>query len=365
MSRYNRYKEEKNLLMYVVLFVLAAVCTILAIVYWSDIKAFFRGDEPKTEQVGGVDEKPDDERVDVSVVNRDDLEFERTYIRFTPAMTESSDLMGACEFYCDEDLSREVLYDENRSFATLGFRYEDYESYISRGKTHEEALSSLLVMKAEENEMTLDEFGADLLDHYKGFSADRTVDEYGTVKSVVRGMWYMPEYEELNTRRLVVIAIVTKTGDTYSYEFGSFGNKKISDLSVTPSFGYLAAMCANQMKSYEMQYNDTLYNKCVEVVKKACAQSQGFIESDYTTITSFVKPKTITVKVGEKVKLVPDFNYIELPVYYYSEFNTFEDVDYSSATLTYDGTFSATKAGTYKLLSLVAGVSYYFTVVVE
>ena len=364
MSRYRR-NEDKNLLTYIVLFIVSAICTILSIVYWGDIKAFIRGDESKTEQVGGSDETPDEEKVDVSVVARDDLEFERVYIRFTPAMTESSDLMGAVEFYCDEDLSREVLYDENRSFVNLGFDYDDYESYISRGKTHEQALSALLVMKAEENEMTLEEFGADLLDHYSGFSCDRTVDEYGAVKTVIRGNFYMPEYEKLNTRRLCVVGIVTKTGDSYSYDFGTFGNKAISDMSVSPSFAYMAAMCANQMMSYEMQYNDMLYNKCVEVVKKACAQSQGLIESDYTTITSFAKSKTVTAKVGEKVKLVPDFNYIELPVYYYSEFNTYEDVDYSNATLTYDGTFSATKAGTYKLLSRVAGVNYYFTVVVE
>lgn len=364
MSRYSR--EDKKILTYIVLFVLAAICTILCIVYWTDIKAFFRGDDaPKTEQVGGSDETPDDGKGDVSVVARDDLEFERTYIRFTPGMTESSDLMGACEFYCNEDLSREVLYDENRSFVNLGFNYDDYSSYISRGKTHEEALSALLVMKAEENEMTLDEFGAYLLDHYSGVSCDRTVDEYGAVKTVIRGNFYMPEYEELNTRYLRVVGIVTKTGDSYSYDFGTFGNKALSDLSVSPSFAYMAAMCVNQMMSYEMQYNDTLYNKCVEVVKKACAQSQGLVESDYTAISSFATAKTVTVKVGEKVKLVPDFNYIELPVYYLSEFNSNLDTDCTGVTLDFEGTFVSTKAGTYTIGAYVAGKSYLFTVIVE
>ena len=361
MSRYNRYKEEKNLLMYVVLFVLATVCTILAIVYWSDIKAFFRGDEPKTEQVGGVDEKPDDEKggssstekVEVSEVKY--FEFERSFLRYTTreSSTRKDITQISFEYAVPDEIAYDVMTSDNKSFGWHAGYYADYHAYASKGMT----ASDFIVEEYKKGNIDIS------AESEKGLCPERLLGADGVYWNVMR-MTINVSYDSLNTRLIVFPYIVEQNGDNVLFHAPSFSGLDYTNWAVSPSMSYLASAYLNQYDRLQVYCDPEMRAAVKEVEDKAIAQAQGVAETDYLADTEYNltlnTSETLTLAVGETkhldVWVTPN---VDVQILYIGDFDMLYLDDYK---ITYDGYVTGLKTGTYECVVLVSGVRATYTI---
>lgn len=311
-------------------------------------------------------QKPDEETT--QTLESEDFVFERTAIRYTWDMTESDGVQLCAEYRISSEKKREILTAGNKRPWVAFVNYEKYiEPFMTQGFSYEETIDAMLVTLAEKSEKDLNTM---LLGSYNNSSAlvtNRTVDEYGETKDVMRAVsssWI--EYDLVNTRFIPVALILTNNNGEMSYEPVSLGGKSLSDLEVSCSSAYLASLYLNQMMMYEQPYNATVADLCREVVNKACAQASGYTEEEYesgVTVGAPIKSgTTITMKVGETKKFVPEqLIDVQLRLDYIVKDSAGDGNNWQGYTIDDAGNITALKAGTYTVYVRCAGVGYEYT----